>query len=49
MNAPRWVIKAEQVAMVLNRCGRKHYPIGKTPSNAQATLYERHVKPAMGK
>jgi hypothetical protein len=45
--APRWVIKAEQVAMVLNRRGLKTGKIGAF-SKAQQALYDRHVIPLLG-
>ena len=48
INAPLWVIKSEQIALVLNSVGRKHYGIGKNPSKCQGYLYEKYVVPNMG-
>jgi hypothetical protein len=48
IDAPYWVIKSEQIALVLNASGRKHSGIGKTPSKCQASLYEKYVAPYMG-
>jgi hypothetical protein len=47
INAPQWVIKSEQIAMVLNRKGYKHTGIGSNFSNVQANLYAKHVTPLM--
>jgi hypothetical protein len=41
--APRWVIKAEQIAMILNRQGLKHVGIGKRASKKQTELYQKYV------
>jgi hypothetical protein len=47
MPAPRWVIKSEQIAMVLNRKGMKHTRPGATPSKTQGDLYVKHVCPLL--
>lgn len=45
--APMWVIKSEQVALVLNHKGRKHAGIGSDGSKLQKELYLKHVRPHM--
>ena len=45
INAPKWVVKSEQVAMLLNRENLHHRGIGKGFSNRQAELYEKFVRP----
>ena len=47
INTPKWVIKSEQIALVLNSRGKRHAGVGKEGSTCQATLYERHVKPLL--
>lgn len=47
IGAPLWVIKTEQIALVLNAAGRKNYGIGKSFSVCQGKLYEKHVKPLL--
>ena len=47
ISAPLWVIKHEQIALVMNRKGMKYYGIGQTPSKKQAELVEKHVTPLM--
>lgn len=46
--APLWVIKSEQIALILNAAGRKHGGIGKPSSMCQDKLYEKYVVPNMG-
>ena len=46
--APAWIVKSEQVAMVLWRKGFRHRGVGTDFSNLQAELYARHVTPLMG-
>ena len=46
--APRWIIRSEQVALLLGREGLKHSGIGKASSKRQAELYEKFVLPCMG-
>jgi len=48
IGAPKWIIKSEQVALVLNRKGRKHVGIGKKSSKLQGELYVKYVQPLMG-
>lgn len=47
-DAPLWVIKSEQIALILNATGRKHSGIGKPSSMCQDKLYEKYVVPNMG-
>jgi hypothetical protein len=46
-NAPKWIIKSEQVALVLNHCGLNFTGIGKPCSKAQSELMTKHVTPLM--
>lgn len=48
IGAPLWVIKSEQIALVLNAAGRKHTGIGKNHSKCQGELYKKYVVPHMG-
>lgn len=48
MGAPRWVVRSEQVALVLNCEGLHHRGIGKPASQRQQELYGRFVTPCMG-
>lgn len=45
MGAPLWVIKTEQIALVLNAAGKRNAGIGKRFSACQSRLYEKHVTP----
>ena len=47
LNAPKWVIKTEQIALILNYKGRRNYGIGQDFSKCQAELYELHVSPLL--
>lgn len=47
MGAPRWIVKTEQIAMVLNRAGLRNAGIGKDGSQRQQELYARHVLPLL--
>ena len=48
MKAPMWVIKAEQIALVLNSKGKRHVGIGKDGNEEQNRLYAKYVKPLIG-
>jgi len=48
IGAPKWAIKSEQVALVLNRQGLRHTGIGSDMSAKQKQLYTKHVVPLMG-
>lgn len=47
MGAPLWIVRSQQVALVLNARGLKHVGLGKRQSKAQAELYERFVIPCL--
>lgn len=47
LNSPKWVIKTEQIALVLNAKGKKNGAIGKAFSKEQEELYARHVAPLL--
>jgi hypothetical protein len=49
LDAPRWVVRSEQVALLLMREGLKHRGIGKKFGKRQGELYERFVIPYMDK
>lgn len=46
-NAPKWIVKSEQVALAMYRKGLKFRGIGKTSGKYQAELFARHVHPLM--
>lgn len=48
MNAPRWIIRSEQVALLLQREGLRFAGIGKPCSKRQGELVEKFVTPHMG-
>lgn len=46
--APRWVVKSEQIALVLNSRGKRHYGLaGGNRSALEERLYEKHVIPLL--
>lgn len=47
IGAPLWVIKTEQIALVLNAAGKRNGGIGSRFSVCQSKLYEKHVVPLM--
>lgn len=47
LKAPLWVIKTEQIALVLNSKGKKHAGIGKDGNKEQEYLYTKYVKPLL--
>lgn len=47
MKAPLWIIKTEQIALVLNSKGKKNAGIGKDGNQEQEKLYEKYVKPLL--
>ena len=47
MGAPKWVVKSEQVALLLNSKGLKVAPPGKSFSKLQFELWETFVLPYM--
>lgn len=49
MKAPPWVIRSEQVALLLNKEGLKHAGIGKRFGKRQRELYVKFVTPLMSK
>lgn len=49
IDAPKWVIKSEQVALFLNSKGMKVAPPGKSFSKLQYELWETFVIPYMDK
>jgi hypothetical protein len=49
MGAPRWVVRSEQVALLLMREGLKHRGVGKKFGRRQGELYERFVTPHMSR
>ena len=48
ISSPRWIVRSEQVALLLNREGLQHKGIGKAASKRQKELYDRFVLPTMG-
>jgi hypothetical protein len=46
--ARKWLIKAEQVALVCNSRGMKAPPLAGKKSDFAQGLYERHVLPVLG-
>ena len=48
VGAPLWIIKSEQIALVLNSVGRKHGGIGKPSTKCQDKLYAKYVVPNIG-
>lgn len=48
MKAHLWIIKSEQIALVLNSKGKRHVGIGKDGNEEQKCLYEKYVKPLIG-
>ena len=48
MKAPLWIIKTEQIALVLNSKGKKNAGIGKDGNQEQEKLYAKYVKPLIG-
>lgn len=48
-DCPRWVIKCEQVALVLNRAGMRFAGLGQPMSMRQHELYAKHVIPLLDK
>lgn len=48
MKAPLWIIRSEQVALVLLRRGIRVRGIGSQFSQAQHVLYAKFVTPLMG-
>ena len=47
LKVPLWVIKSEQIALVLNSKGKRHAGIGKDGNQEQERLYAKHVAPLM--
>lgn len=47
IGAPAWVVKSEQVALVLAKKGLKYTGLGSTPSKAQSQLFEKYVTPLL--
>jgi hypothetical protein len=47
MKAPRWVVRSEQVALVLNSEGLRVSAPGKTFSKRQQELYDKYVIPCL--
>lgn len=47
LKVPLWVIKSEQIALVLNAKGKRHTGIGKDGSQEQERLYAKYVAPLM--
>lgn len=47
VDAPKWIIRSEQVALVLARKGLKHRGLGRKWSKTQEELYEKYVSPEM--
>jgi hypothetical protein len=48
INAPLWVIKSEQIALVMNRDGMKFSGAFGPRSKRQQALEEKHMLPVMG-
>lgn len=46
LNAPKWMIKSEQIGMVLNRIGMKYNGLGRR-SKVEQNLVDRHVIPLL--
>jgi hypothetical protein len=46
-NAPRWIVRSEQVALLLCREGLRFVGIGKSGNARQTELYEKFVIPNM--
>lgn len=47
LGAPQWIIKSEQIALVLNSKGKKHSKIGSDFSKEQEMLYQKYVQPLL--
>lgn len=47
LGAPLWIIKTEQIALLLNSKGKKHSKIGSDFSKEQELLYQKYVQPLL--